>query len=99
MQLSFSVNEEEAVSMIINQNEPVIHRDIPEIMHCLTHTMHNGSRILCLDGMGSRGLIEIEILEHLVEITGQEVTEMFDIICGSSIGGLLALGLVYGEVI
>ena len=66
-------------------------------MHTLTYQLHNGSRVLCLDGTGIRGLILIEVLEHLVEITGQEVTDMFDIICGSSVGALLALGLVYGK--
>lgn len=39
----------------------------------------------------------IEVLEHFEKLTGQKITEIFDIICGSSIGGLLALGLVYGK--
>jgi calcium-independent phospholipase A2 len=95
---SFRLNEEQAVSSILRQDESAIaHRDIPELKHCLTYKMHNGSRILCLDGVGVRGLVLLETLEHLVNITGQEITDMFDVICGGSIGALIALGLVYGK--
>ena len=66
-------------------------------MHTLTFRIHNGCRILCLDGLGIRGLVIIEVLEHFEKLTGQKITEIFDIICGSSIGGLIALGLVYGK--
>ena len=56
-----------------------------------------GSRILFLDGGGMRGLIEIEILSQLEEQTGRRITELFDWIVGTSTGGIIALGLVYGE--
>lgn len=66
-------------------------------MHSLSYRLHNGSRILSLDGFGSRSVIVLEMLEQLMETTGQGVTEMFDVICGSSFGALIALGLVYGK--
>ena len=52
-----------------------------------------------MDGFGSRSVIVLETLERLMETTGQSVTDMFDIICGSSFGALIALGLVYGKYV
>ena len=56
-----------------------------------------GSRVLCLDGGGIRGLIQLEILSQLEIKTGRKVTELFDWIVGTSTGGIIALGLVYGR--
>lgn len=55
-----------------------------------------GSRILCLDGGGIRGLIQLEVLSQLEKKTNRKITELFDWIIGTSTGGLIALGLVYG---
>ena len=57
-----------------------------------------GNRILCLDGGGMRGLIQIEILCELERMTKKKITELFDIIMGTSTGGILALGLVYKDM-
>ena len=54
-----------------------------------------GSRILSLDGGGIRGLVEIEILSEIERLTGKKITDIFDIIIGTSTGGIVALGLVY----
>lgn len=56
-----------------------------------------GSRILCLDGGGMKGLAEIDVMENLEMITGKKITELFDWFVGTSTGGILALGLIYGE--
>lgn len=56
-----------------------------------------GSRLLFLDGGGIKGLVQIEVLRQLEEATGRKVTQLFDWIVGSSIGAIIALGLVYGE--
>ena len=56
-----------------------------------------GSRILFLDGGGIRGLIQIEILMEIERRTGRKITELFDWIVGTSTGGIVALGLVYGK--
>lgn len=58
-----------------------------------------GSRVLCLDGGGIRGLIQLEILSQLEQKTGRRITELFDWIIGTSTGGVIALGLVYGELV
>lgn len=57
-----------------------------------------GSRILCLDGGGVRGLVQIEILRQIEKKTGKRITELFDWIVGTSIGGIIALALVYGKL-
>lgn len=57
-----------------------------------------GSRVLVLDGGGMKGLLELEILRQIEESTGRQITEIFDWIIGTSIGGISALGLVYGRL-
>ena len=58
-----------------------------------------GSRILVLDGGGMKGLLQIEILRNIEESTGRRITEIFDWIVGTSIGGILALALVHGRLV
>lgn len=58
-----------------------------------------GSRILCLDGGGIRGLITISILQEIERKTNKNITDLFDWIVGTSTGGIIALGLCYGELI
>jgi len=50
-------------------------------------------RILSIDGGGIRGIIPAMILSHLEDLTAQPIAELFDFIAGTSIGGVLALGL------
>jgi len=57
-----------------------------------------GSRILCLDGGGVRGLVQIEILRQIEKKTEKRITELFDWIVGTSTGGIIALALVYGKL-
>ena len=59
----------------------------------------SGSRVLFLDGGGIRGLVQIEIMMELEKRTGRKITELFDWIVGTSTGGIVALGLVYGELL
>lgn len=56
-----------------------------------------GSRILCLDGGGIRGLVQLEILGEIERLSGRRITELFDWIIGTSTGGVIALGMVYGN--
>ena len=62
----------------------------------LEFSVDSGQRILCLDGGGLKGLIMIEVLIHIEGLTGKKITELFDWIVGTSTGGIIALGLVYG---
>ncbi len=58
-----------------------------------------GSRVLFLDGGGVRGLVIIETLMEIEKRTGEKITDLFDWIVGTSTGGIVALGLVYGELL
>ena len=76
----------------------------PQILQCLAQQFKDqallkkaGSRILFLDGGGVKGLVLIEILSQMEMATGKKIVELFDWIVGTSIGGVLALGLVHGK--
>lgn len=53
-------------------------------------------KVLCLDGGGIRGLILTQILLAIEEETGKKCKDLFDWICGTSTGGILALCLCQG---
>lgn len=55
--------------------------------------MENPFRILSIDGGGIRGIIPAKILEAIEKRTGLPTFEMFDLIAGTSTGGIIALGL------
>lgn len=50
-------------------------------------------RILSIDGGGVRGLIPALVLSKLEKLTGLPTCKLFDLIAGTSTGGMLALGL------
>ena len=50
-------------------------------------------RILTIDGGGIRGLIPARVLAEVEDLAGQPVHELFDLVAGTSTGGLLALAL------
>jgi hypothetical protein len=49
--------------------------------------------VLALSGGGYRALYSATILRQLEEVLGQSIARHFDLICGTSAGGLLAMGL------
>lgn len=50
-------------------------------------------RVLSIDGGGIRGIIPALVLAHLEQQTGKCCSELFDLMVGTSTGGMLALGL------
>ena len=50
-------------------------------------------RVLSIDGGGIRGIIPALVLANLEKTTGAPVSELFDLIVGTSTGGILALGV------
>lgn len=49
--------------------------------------------VLTLDGGGMRGLFEAHVLEALEQALGRPITDVFDLVAGTSTGGVLALGV------
>ncbi len=50
-------------------------------------------KILSIDGGGIRGVIPARILAAIEKETGKPISEIFDLIAGTSTGGILSLGL------
>ncbi|TND09052.1 MAG: patatin [Bacteroidetes bacterium] len=53
--------------------------------------------ILSLDGGGLRGIVPTMILMQIEQITGKKIQDMFQLMAGTSTGGLIALGLSIGK--
>jgi patatin-like phospholipase/acyl hydrolase len=54
-------------------------------------------QILALSGGGYRGLFTVSVLRRLEEQAQRPIGECFDLIAGTSIGGLVAIGLALGK--
>lgn len=57
---------------------------------------HPRFQILALDGGGARGLFSAHVLAHLECDTGVSIRDTFDLVTGTSTGGIIALGLGAG---
>lgn len=55
--------------------------------------MRKKVKILSLDGGGLRGIVPVLILKRIEEMTGKKIHELFDVIVGTSTGGIIACGL------
>jgi hypothetical protein len=52
------------------------------------------ANVLSIDGGGVRGIIAARFLEELERSAGKPIADLFDLIVGTSTGGILGLGLV-----
>jgi patatin-like phospholipase/acyl hydrolase len=50
-------------------------------------------RVLSIDGGGIRGIVPATVLAHIEEICASPIATLFDLIVGTSTGGILAMGL------
>lgn len=50
-------------------------------------------KILSIDGGGLRGIIPLQVVKKIEELTGKPIHKSFDLIAGTSTGGLLACAL------
>ena len=60
----------------------------------------NTVRVLSLDGGGIRGYLSLKWLQRFISqwgVNGNELWKYFDVICGTSIGGIAALSYAYGK--
>jgi Patatin-like phospholipase len=66
-------------------------------MKTQTNLRTTGTKVLCIDGGGSRGIIPATILAHLADCIGRPLYQVFDLIAGTSTGGIIALGIGAAE--
>src|SRR5215208_1254371 len=50
-------------------------------------------KVLAIDGGGIRGIIPAFVLAAIEELTQRQIYELFDLVAGTSTGGIIALGV------
>ena len=50
-------------------------------------------KILSIDGGGLRGIVPLLILKKIEELEKKRIHELFDLVVGTSTGGIIACGL------
>ena len=58
--------------------------------------VHTARRVLCIDGGGIKGVFPASFLSTIEQTLGGPVADYFDLIVGTSTGGIIALGLGLG---
>lgn len=55
-------------------------------------------KVLSIDGGGIRGIIPAMVLSRIEALTNKRTSDMFDLIAGTSTGGIIALGLTTPDI-
>lgn len=53
-------------------------------------------RILSIDGGGLRGIVPAMVIDKIESVKGKPISELFDVVVGTSTGGIIACCLKYG---
>jgi len=83
---------------IIDMRYCPLHEDESRFGRCypvMVKPAEAGVRILCLDGGGIRGIVELKYLQHLEKALGGglQIQSFIDLTVGTSTGGIIALAL------
>lgn len=71
--------------------------DLPEpVVSATTTKDERPFQVLALDGGGYRGLFAAQVLAEWERLAGRPIANCFDLIVGTSTGGIIALGLASG---
>jgi predicted acylesterase/phospholipase RssA len=74
--------------------DPVFHRNYSANIATLSQSVLTSNfRILSIDGGGARGMIPAVILKEIERRSGKQISQLFDRICGTSTGAILACAL------
>ncbi|XP_062849072.1 calcium-independent phospholipase A2-gamma-like isoform X2 [Trichomycterus rosablanca] len=77
-------------------NDPSLKAAVREALTLVGYTdpvKSRGIRILTIDGGGTRGLVALQTLQKLEELSGKPIYQLFDYICGVSTGAILGFML------
>ncbi|AUT02767.1 patatin [Nostoc sp. CENA543] len=91
-QTLINFTSEETESQPVSTPQP---QESPTTMNTTTHPKY---KILAIDGGGIRGIIPAILLAEIEKRTQKPIFSLFDLISGTSSGGILALGLTKPQV-
>lgn len=73
--------------------QPKTYVKVPDQKPKVTEPSRRFIRVLCINGGGVRGIIPARILQEFEEKSGKPIHQLFDLIVGTSTGGIIALAV------